>query len=51
MLRSGKYTPGQIDSQWTDEIKAAFLNWLDQNPGENKLTRAQLNEFMNKRTW
>jgi len=51
MLKSGKYSPGQIDSQWTDEIKNAFLNWLDQNPGENKLTRAQLNEFMNKRTW
>ncbi|MEP6951633.1 MAG: RraA family protein [Ginsengibacter sp.] len=51
MLKSGKYSPGQIDSQWTDEIKTAFLNWLDQNPGENKLTRAQLNEFMNKRTW
>ncbi len=51
MLRSGKYSPGQIDSQWTDEIKSAFLNWLNQNPGENKLTRAQLDEFMNKRTW
>jgi regulator of RNase E activity RraA len=51
MLRSGKYSPGQIDSQWTDEIKTAFLNWLDQNPGENKLTRAQLDEFMSKRTW
>jgi regulator of RNase E activity RraA len=51
MLKSGKYSPGQIDSQWTDEIKTAFLNWLDQNPGENKLTRAQLDEFMSKRTW
>ncbi|HRI20662.1 MAG TPA: RraA family protein [Panacibacter sp.] len=51
MLRSGKYTPGQIDSQWTDEIKNAFLKWLDEHPGENKLTRAQLDEFMLKRTW
>jgi len=51
MLKSGKYSPGQIDSQWTDEIKTAFLNWLGQNPGENKLTRAQLDEFMSKRTW
>ncbi len=51
MLRSGKYTPGQIDSQWTDEIKTAFLKWLDEHPGENKLTRAQLDEFMLKRTW
>jgi regulator of RNase E activity RraA len=51
MLKSGKYSPGQIDSQWTDEIKTAFLNWLQQNAGESKLTRAQLDEFMNKRTW
>lgn len=51
MLQSGKYSPGQIDSQWTEDIKKAFLNWLDQAPGENKLTRSQLDEFMSKRTW
>ena len=27
-LREGKYTPGQIDTRWTDEIKADFLKWL-----------------------
>ena len=32
-LREGKYTPGQIDQQWTDEIKKDFLKWLDENPG------------------
>ena len=51
MLKSGKYAPGQIDSQWTEEIKNAFLQWLQQNPGETQLTRAQLDEFLNKRTW
>ena len=51
MLKSGKYSPGQIDSQWTEEVKAAFLSWLDKNPGEVKLTKAQLDEFMAKRTW
>jgi regulator of RNase E activity RraA len=51
MLKSGKYSPGQIDNQWTDEIKTAFLQWLQQNPGETQLTRAQLDEFLNKRTW
>jgi regulator of RNase E activity RraA len=51
MLKTGKYSPGQIDSQWTDEIKTAFLKWLEQNPGLSKLTKAQLDEFMNKRTW
>jgi regulator of RNase E activity RraA len=51
MLRSGKYSPGQIDNQWTEEIKSAFLKWLDENPGGTKLTKAQLDAFMEKRTW
>ena len=51
MLRSGKYSPGQIDSQWTEEIKSAFLKWLDEHPGEVKLTKGQLESFMEKRTW
>ncbi len=51
MLRAGKYSPGQIDSQWTEEIKTAFLKWLDEHPGLSKLTKAQLDEFMSKRTW
>ena len=51
VLKSGKYSPGQIDNQWTEEIKAAFLKWLEEHPGEVKLTRAQLDAFMEKRTW
>lgn len=51
MLKSGRYTAGQIDNQWTDKIKEDFLQWLDQNPKELKMTRQQLDEFMKKRTW
>ena len=51
MLKSGRYSPGEIDSQWTDKIKQDFLKWLDQNPNEMKMTRAQLDEYMKKRTW
>lgn len=51
MLKSGKYSPGQIDNEWTEEIKSSFLKWLDEHPGEAKLTRAQLEAFMEKRTW
>ena len=50
-LKEGKYTPGQIDSQWTDEIKNDFLKWLDQNPGKLPMSRQELDEFMKKRTW
>jgi len=50
-LREGKYTPGQIDSQWTDEIKKDFLKWIDQNPSQMKMTREELDKFMKDRTW
>jgi regulator of RNase E activity RraA len=51
MLKNGRYSTGQIDNQWTDKIKEDFLKWLDQHPGELKMTRTQLDEFMAKRTW
>lgn len=51
MLKSGKFATGEIDSQWTDKIKEAFMKWLDENPNETKITRAQLDAFMEKRTW
>ena len=30
-LREGKYTPGQIDQAWTEDIKKDFLKWLKEN--------------------
>ncbi|MES3017677.1 MAG: RraA family protein [Bacteroidota bacterium] len=51
VIKSGKYTTGQVDSQWTDAIKVDFLKWLDQHPEEGKMTRAQLDVMMSKRTW
>lgn len=51
MVKSGQYTTGEIDSQWTDPIKNDFLKWLEQNPEEGKMTRAQLDQIMSKRTW
>ncbi len=51
MLREGKYTPGQIDTRWTDEIKQDFMAWLDDNPDKLPMSRAELDEFMKDRTW
>jgi regulator of RNase E activity RraA len=51
MVRSGRYTTGQIDSQWTDEIKTEFLKWLEGHPELGKMTRAELDKVMSKRTW
>ncbi len=50
-LREGKYTPGQIDTQWTDEIKKDFLKWLDENPDKIPMSRQELDKFMKERTW
>jgi 4-hydroxy-4-methyl-2-oxoglutarate aldolase len=50
-LREGRYTPGEIDMQWTDAIKKDFLAWLDQNPDKLPMTRKELDEFMKDRTW
>lgn len=51
VVKSGRYTTGQIDSQWTDEIKADFLKWLGQHPELGTMTRAELDRMMSKRTW
>lgn len=51
VVRAGKYSTGEIDSQWTDEIKSDFLNWLEKHPELGKMTRAELDKIMTKRTW
>ena len=51
MVRSGKYSTGQIDSQWTDQLKTEFLQWLDAHPELGKMTRKELDAIMQKRTW
>ncbi|MFI5130796.1 MAG: RraA family protein [Chitinophagales bacterium] len=50
-LREQKYTPGQIDTQWTEEIKKDFLKWLDDNPDKLPMSRAELEKFLKDRTW
>jgi regulator of RNase E activity RraA len=49
-LREGKYTPGQIDQQWTDEIKKDFLQWLDTQKNL-PMTRKELDDYMKERNW
>jgi len=51
MVKTGRYSTGQIDSQWTDEIKNEFIKWLEKHPELGKMTRAELDAFMSKRTW
>jgi len=46
-LREKTYTPGQIDTKWTDAIKADFRNWLNLYPDSKlPMTRQELNDYM-----
>ena len=51
MLKSNTYNAGQIDSQWSEEIKTAFLQWIKAHPQEPQYTKAELEKFLEKRTW
>ncbi len=50
-LREGKYTPGQIDMQWTEEIKKDFLQWINDNPDKVPMSKKELDEFLKNRNW
>jgi len=51
VLKAGTFTAGQIDSQWNETIKTAFLNWIVAHPNEPKITKEALEKFLEKRTW
>ena len=51
MVKTNRYSTGQIDSQWTEEIKTEFLKWLEKHPELGKMTKAELDKVMSKRTW
>lgn len=50
-LKEGKYTPGQIDGAWSDEIKADFFTWLKENMDDLPVPKKVIQEILEKRTW
>ena len=50
-LREKKYLAGQIDSEWTEEIKKDFLNWVNNYPGKLPMTKKELDDYMKDRNW
>lgn len=50
-LREQKYLAGQIDSEWSSEIKSDFLNWLNHYPGKLPMTRAELDAYLKERNY
>jgi len=50
-LREGKYLAGEIDSEWTDEIKKDFLDWLNKYPGKLPMTKQELDDYLKERNY
>ena len=50
-LREGKYTPGQIDTRWTDNIEEDFSRWLEDHIDELSVPREAIQELLKERTW
>ena len=50
-LRENKYLPGQIDSEWTEEIKEDFLNWLNNYPGKLPMSKEELDNYLKERNY
>ena len=51
MLKKGVYTPGEIDGRWSEDIKQAFLDWVESHPDELPMSKADLDEYLKDRTW
>ncbi len=50
-LKEGKYSPGQIDTRWSDEIEKDFSKWLNDHQDELPVAKEQIQEILKNRTW
>lgn len=50
-LKEGKYTAGQIDTRWTDDIEKDFSKWLNDHINELPVSKAEIQEYLKERTW
>jgi regulator of RNase E activity RraA len=50
-LREGTYTPGQIDTRWTEEIQRDFYGWLEANIDTLPVPRARIQQILTERNW
>ena len=50
-LREGKYLPGQIDSKWSEDIKADFLDWVNNYPGKLPMSKKELDDYLKERNY
>ena len=50
-LREGKYTPGQIDNRWSDDIERDFSQWLQSHIDKLPVPKSMIQQYLKERTW
>ncbi len=50
-LKEGRYSPGQIDNKWSEEIEKDFSKWLKDHIDELPVSKEQIQELIKKRMW
>lgn len=50
-LREGKYTAGQIDAKWSDDIERDFSKWLNDHINELPVPKEAIQDYLKERTW
>jgi regulator of RNase E activity RraA len=50
-IREGKYTAGQIDTRWSDEIEKDFSKWLNDHIDKLPVPKETIQNFLKDRTW
>ena len=50
-LREKKYKPGEIDSQWSEDVRKDFLNWINNYPGKLPMTKQELDNYLKERNY
>lgn len=50
-LKEGTYSPGEIDSRWSDEIEKDFSQWLSDHQDDLPVPKEQIQELLKSRTW
>jgi 4-hydroxy-4-methyl-2-oxoglutarate aldolase len=50
-LKEKTYLSGQIDSEWTEEIRKDFLNWLENYPEALPMSKKELDDYLKERNY